>query len=651
MRGLSFRGVHLTPEPAYASRQQIFVEGAPFQFPNALFSEALGGYGKVSQVKHLPVKGHPHIQSGTRMVTMSVTKDIPVFVTIAGFRCKVWYRGQPITCFGCGKTGHVISACPNRGRPQSFAAAVNPAQVAAQSSESPESVAGDPSLDPTPSDNEATTNQASASMAADNQQLKNAAPSHKSKKAKKGKSAPSKAKDSAPPSTSRGDKATLPSWPQRSVLENADGGLSVMVPVSHDHPGSEPEPAHSVDDNSIVVVTVEQSGSFPPMPESATCGRTVVEDGNTITITIPALPALDLPPVTLEEHETEVDMAVKGQKRLRNRDDSDSGDEVDHKTVRDITGDRVPTTSASSTDLPDTTVAVHLDPDTEPPEATASSVGVADTVSVPPEAAAPTVDAAADTTSVHSAAGTADVATDGSVPPISGSPTMVERFAAIAESLSSEDSENLPVPSSARPEAVVSLTTVAVSEDAASTTVANTAAASSSSDETTSVDESDEVPTTIWAPPFVVGVNPLAQLRLALQDLEDFTPSIEIRPSSLDDSTEAESVHTISHDSPQCSPASLRVESSDSEWYVPGHDVWPDSGCSTPPFSSGSDGGDRTPSPPATPATLVGVMSPSSSLPKAACSSEVDIPPGDTASAERKRCGVGAEKPLPGSSQ
>ena len=204
MRGLSFRGVHLSPEPAYASRQQIFVEGAPFQFPNALFSEALGGYGKVSQVKHLPVKGHPHIQSGTRMVTMSVTKDIPVFVTIAGFRCKVWYRGQPITCFGCGKTGYVISACPNRRRPQSFAAAVNPAQVAAQSTESPESVAGDPSLDPTPSDNEATTNQASASMAADNQQPKNAAPSHKSKKAKKGKSAPSKAKDSAPPSTSRG---------------------------------------------------------------------------------------------------------------------------------------------------------------------------------------------------------------------------------------------------------------------------------------------------------------------------------------------------------------------------------------------------------------------------------------------------------------
>ena len=113
---------------------------------------------------------------------MSVTKDIPVFVTITGFRYKVWYSGQRITCFSSGKPDHVISTCPNRGRPQSFVAAVNRAQVAAQSIESPWSVAGDPSLDPTPSDNEATTNQASTSKGADNQKPKNAVPSRKSKR-------------------------------------------------------------------------------------------------------------------------------------------------------------------------------------------------------------------------------------------------------------------------------------------------------------------------------------------------------------------------------------------------------------------------------------------------------------------------------------
>ena len=165
--------------------------------------------------------------------------------------------------------------------------------------------------------------------------------------------------------------------------------------------------------------------------------------------------------------------------------------------------------------ISDTTVAVHLDPDSQPPEATVSSVAIADTASMSPEAAAPTVDAATDTTSVHLAASMADVAT--------------------VDSLSTDDSENLPVLSSARPEAVVSLTTVAVSEDAVSSTVTNTAAASSSSDET-SVDESD------WVN-YHLGTIFCCRFK---PDLEDFTPTIEIRPSSLNNSTEAESVCTIS---------------------------------------------------------------------------------------------------------
>ena len=84
-------------------------------------------------------------------------------------------------------------------------------------------------MDLSPSDNEATTNQASTSKATDKQHPKNAAPGRKSK-AKKGKSGPSKAKDTIIP----------PSWPERNILETAEGGLSVMVPISHDLSGVEP---------------------------------------------------------------------------------------------------------------------------------------------------------------------------------------------------------------------------------------------------------------------------------------------------------------------------------------------------------------------------------------------------------------------------
>ena len=116
MRGIDFLGIHLQPESACESITQVFVEGAPFQFQKELFREPLSFYGRVTETKHLAVKGYPHIQSGTRMVSMCLQKPIPAFVTFAGFRCKVWYHDQPTTCFRCGQTGHMQSACPKRNQ-------------------------------------------------------------------------------------------------------------------------------------------------------------------------------------------------------------------------------------------------------------------------------------------------------------------------------------------------------------------------------------------------------------------------------------------------------------------------------------------------------------------------------------------------------
>ena len=119
------------------------------------------------------------------------------------------------------------------------------------------------------------------------------------------------------------------------------------------------------------------------------------------------------------------------------------------------------------------------------------------------------------------------------------------------------------------------------------------------------------MPTTIVAPlpRSYTGPNPLAQLHQALLRWAESNPTIQVRPLSpaVDDSTEAESVDSILDDSAGNSPASLLVESSDpEEWYVPGHDVWPDSCCSTAPVPSGSDEGEKTPSPATTPAASVG---------------------------------------------
>ena len=47
---------------------------------------------------------------------MRCEKDIPRFMQIGRFRCKVWYRGQPIICDICCKDGHNAGTCPDKGK-------------------------------------------------------------------------------------------------------------------------------------------------------------------------------------------------------------------------------------------------------------------------------------------------------------------------------------------------------------------------------------------------------------------------------------------------------------------------------------------------------------------------------------------------------
>ena len=114
INGLSFRGVNITPTPAYETLIKVIVDRAPVHVPDKYFFAALSPYGRVTNVQHLAVRKYPHIKTGTRMVTMSVLQPIPPVLQIANFSCAVKYRGQPKFCFGCKSFGHVLRQCPKQ---------------------------------------------------------------------------------------------------------------------------------------------------------------------------------------------------------------------------------------------------------------------------------------------------------------------------------------------------------------------------------------------------------------------------------------------------------------------------------------------------------------------------------------------------------
>ena len=112
INGLNVRGLTITPFPAYEEVKAIFVGRAPPQMPDKHLYDCLTPYGCVISVKHLTIKGFPSVKSGTRMVSMVITKAIPAEVRIAGFQLSFCYRGQPPTCFVCQEVGKTAKDCP-----------------------------------------------------------------------------------------------------------------------------------------------------------------------------------------------------------------------------------------------------------------------------------------------------------------------------------------------------------------------------------------------------------------------------------------------------------------------------------------------------------------------------------------------------------
>ena len=121
INGIAFRGIHLQPLPAYEEVKSVFVDRAPLQMTDNILFETLAPYGRVISVQHLKVKGFESVRSGTRRVSMVLSKAIPANINIGGFLVSFRYRGQPPTCFVCQEVGHTGKDCPKSRRAQKAA--------------------------------------------------------------------------------------------------------------------------------------------------------------------------------------------------------------------------------------------------------------------------------------------------------------------------------------------------------------------------------------------------------------------------------------------------------------------------------------------------------------------------------------------------
>lgn len=106
----------IRPAPPPPRVENVLVYNYPFEFPDDPVATVLRNFGVVKNVGFQRWTNIPDVCTGTPLVRMIVTRAIPCFVFVEGFRCKVWYRDKPLTCDIRFKSGHKASGCPDKGK-------------------------------------------------------------------------------------------------------------------------------------------------------------------------------------------------------------------------------------------------------------------------------------------------------------------------------------------------------------------------------------------------------------------------------------------------------------------------------------------------------------------------------------------------------
>ena len=103
----------MCPPPQWVD---VLVSWFPFERPEVEISNALKRYGEVRPGCFQKWPDLGGVYTGTWIIPMVVTKEIPRFLYVGKFRVKVWYRGQPVTCDVLHAKRHKATDCPSKGK-------------------------------------------------------------------------------------------------------------------------------------------------------------------------------------------------------------------------------------------------------------------------------------------------------------------------------------------------------------------------------------------------------------------------------------------------------------------------------------------------------------------------------------------------------
>lgn len=94
----------------------VHVFDFPYEGSDQTITDALRGFGAIKGIRRQKYISKPNIFNGTCMVII-IIKDTPSrFLEIGGYRCRTWFRGQPLLCNLCMDPRHKSADCPDKDK-------------------------------------------------------------------------------------------------------------------------------------------------------------------------------------------------------------------------------------------------------------------------------------------------------------------------------------------------------------------------------------------------------------------------------------------------------------------------------------------------------------------------------------------------------